>query len=205
MDALTDPQGQALCRLARASIAHALGGPPVPPLTDEFAARRGACFVTLRWAAESPVAPTDEPTDEDDLPLQGCIGSLEPHRSLAADVAENAVAAALRDPRGRRLRLPDLDRLDVEVSVLGPLVPLTARSEAEAVAALRPHDDGVVLRGHGRRGTFLPQVWSTFTDPAEFLRELKRKAGLPAHGWDASYQLYRYSVQKWRQPAPGTG
>ena len=79
---------------------------------------------------------------------------------------------------------------------------MPAASEAEAVAALRPHIDGVVLRGGGRRGTFLPQVWESFHDPAEFLLQLKRKAGLPLRGWEPSYELFRYTVQKWQSRAP---
>jgi AMMECR1 domain-containing protein len=31
--------------------------------------------------------------------LRGCIGSLQAHRSLVLDIAENAFAAAFRDPR----------------------------------------------------------------------------------------------------------
>lgn len=193
MEALTQAQGLALCRFARASIDTALGGPRQEPTLGDWAQQPGACFVTLHWATESDGAEGE---------LQGCIGSLEAHRSLAADVADNAVAAALRDSRGRKLQRSDLARLDVEVSVLSPLVRVPVVSEADAVAALRPHIDGVVLRGGGRRGTFLPQVWESFHDPAEFLLQLKRKAGLPMRGWESSYELFRYTVQKWQSRAP---
>jgi AmmeMemoRadiSam system protein A len=193
MQALTDIQGQALCRWARASIAFALGAPPAVPPPAELPGQRGASFVTLRWAR---AAGSGAETPESEL--QGCIGTLEAHRSLADDVAKNAVAAALRDPRGRPLRLADLEALDVEVSVLGPLVLLPVRSEEEALAALRP-GSGAVLRCGARRGTFLPQVWESLPEPREFLRQLKRKAGLPALGWEPSYELFGYTVQKWKQ------
>lgn len=197
-DELTDIQGLALCRWARASIAAALGGPRAL-LADGLPAHHGACFVTLRWTHVAGAPPTRlEPE------LQGCIGTLEAHRSLADDVAANAVAAALRDPRGRPLRLTDLEALDVEVSVLGPLTLLPVRSEEEAIAALRPPTDGAVLRCGARRGTFLPQVWETLPKPRDFLQHLKRKAGLPALGWDPLYQLLGYTVQKWKHPGRGS-
>lgn len=201
MEALTPAQGLALCRLARASIDAALGGPQPETVLGDWAQQRGACFVTLRWSA-SATAGADAGASDDEGELQGCIGSLEAHRSLAADVADNAVAAALRDPRGRRLQRAALAQLDVEVSVLSPLAQLPVASESEAVAALRPHIDGVVLHGGGRRGTFLPQVWESFNEPAEFLNQLKRKAGLPMRGWEPSYKLFRYTVQKWHSRAP---
>lgn len=203
MEALTESQGLDLCRFARASIGAALGGPSAesPP---EWAARPGACFVTLRWARGTATTADRHHAAAAEAELQGCIGSLEAHRSLGEDVAANAVAAALRDPRGRTLLLAHLFYLDVEVSVLSPLLHLVVAGEQAAIAALRPHTDGVLLRGAGRRGTFLPQVWESFPDPGEFLRQLKRKAGLPALGWEPSYQLFRYTVQKWHSPAPGT-
>lgn len=200
MEALSELQGFELCRWARASIGAALGGPQAEPPPREWAAHPGACFVTLRWARGAASAAERHPAAEPEL--QGCIGSLEAHRSLSEDVAANAVAAALRDPRGRTLRLTHLGHLDVEVSVLSPLTLLAVAGEPAAIAALRPHTDGVLLRGAGRRGTFLPQVWESFPDPGEFLRQLKRKAGLPALGWEPSYQLFRYTVQKWHSPAP---
>jgi AMMECR1 domain-containing protein len=32
-------------------------------------------------------------------------------------------------------------------------------------------------------------------DPSDFLRELKRKAGLPPDGWSESWELLRYTVE----------
>lgn len=54
--------------------------------------------------------------------------------------------------------------------------------------------DGVVLRGGGRRATYLPQVWESLDDKREFLTSLKSKAGL--RGWPDDAELYRYDVKK---------
>jgi len=73
------------------------------------------------------------------------------------------------------------------------------KSRAEAIAALRPGVDGVLLRYHGRRGTFLPQVWDELPERHEFYRHLLRKAGLPPELDSAELEVYRYTVDKWKQ------
>lgn len=183
---IRDIDGLRLCRHGRATIAAALGAPKPPrPSYDEIA----ATFVTL-YRGEV---------------LHGCMGSLEPRRPLADDVAHNAMAAAFIDPRATELLLADVPMLTVSVTILGPLVPidLETRDEESAIAALRPFVDGVVLTFGGRRGTFLPQVWESLPEPREFLAHLKEKAGLPMDFWHESVRLARYEVLKFEEgPAP---
>jgi len=177
-----DREGQALAAYARAAIRAALGGPEAVAPDGAWAHAPGATFVSLFHP---------------DGDLQGCIGSIEPRRGVAADVAANAVTAALDDPRALPLTLDDVDRLTVEVSLLGPLEPIACSSEEEACAALRPGVDGVVLRDGARRATFLPDVWESLPDPKQFLWHLRRKAGLPADAWFSTFTVYRYSVRRW--------
>lgn len=167
---------------ARSSVRHALGGPRVEGPRAAWAAEHGASFVTLRWA--------------EDGRLQGCIGSIEPRRPLRADVAHNAVAAALSDPRALPLRGHQVDDLDVEVSILSPLSLLAAGSELEAAAALRPRVDGVVLGWRGRRATLLPSVWDRLEDGRSFLSALRDKAGMPDRGGWEHVTLWRYTVAR---------
>lgn len=173
--------GQRLLRLARQSIHHHLGG-PLPEIPEgEGYLQKAATFVTVTKKGE----------------LHGCIGTLEPQRTLVDDVQHNAVAAAYFDPRSRPLLPSELGLIRVEVSLLGPLEPLRVRSEAEAIEKLRPHEDGVVLRDGRLRATFLPQVWEKLPDPLAFLAELKQKAGMPAQGWSPTMEVFRYSLTKW--------
>ena len=165
---------------ARACIRAALGGPKPERPTGPAMDRRAAAFVTLR-----------HPGGE----LQGCIGTIEPRGPLADAVASGARSAAFDDPRGRHLDLAAADRLFVEVSVLSPLERISFTDEASARAALRPGQDGVVLRWRGHQGTFLPQMWPRLGDAATFLDELKRKAGLPSTFWAADIELSRYTVE----------
>jgi len=138
-----------LARYARAVVREALGdAAAIPPQGGVFD-EPGASFVSLHWVGGE---------------LQGCIGSLESRRTLAADVAKNARAAALDDPRARRLSLDEADALDVEVSVLGPIEPIVAEDEDAARAQLDAGIDGVVFVWRQHRATFIPQMWDHFGD-----------------------------------------
>ncbi|MDE2118866.1 MAG: AmmeMemoRadiSam system protein A [Betaproteobacteria bacterium] len=176
-------QGKILLPIARAAIARALN---VPYTADEAApwlAEQGACFVTLTQYGE----------------LRGCIGSLQAHRPLLHDVKSNAVSAALRDPRFAPLSAAELDTTEVEISLLSPVQAMDFCNEADALAQLRPHVDGVLLEYRNYRSTYLPQVWEHFEQPQQFLNSLKLKAGLPQNFWAADVKLARYTVTKWRE------
>lgn len=175
--------GALLLRIARQAIASALGRDPAGVEDPPWLNAPGASFVTLRQRGE----------------LRGCIGTLEARRTLAEDVAANAVNAAFRDPRFAPLLESELDSTELEVSVLSPMEPLAFHDEEDALARLRPGEDGVVLEYRGQRGTFLPQVWDDLPDARRFLAHLKRKAGLPENFWSPELRLYRYTVAKYRE------
>lgn len=176
-----EPTGSALLALARASIRHALGGPKVVLPEGDVYTQRAATFVTVMFEGQ----------------VHGCIGVLEPVRPLVEDVVHNAVAAALHDPRSRPLRIDELARVQLEISVLSALDPVEVSSQEDAAHKLRPGVDGVVLRYGSARATFLPQVWEKLPNPDQFLTELRRKAGL-SH-WPAGVCVYRYTVQKYEE------
>lgn len=178
-----DALGPALVTLARRAIAEALGmAPPATPRPELAAlARPGATFVTLH----------DRHGE-----LRGCVGRLEAARPLLDDVRANALAAAFHDNRFAPLRADEWPGLQVEVSLLDAPEPLDVHSEAEALAALRPGEDGVIFEWRGQRATFLPQVWEQLPDARGFMAALKRKAGLPADFWAEDVKLSRYRVRK---------
>jgi len=179
----TDPRGAVLLAIARAAIASALGQPAQAREDADWLRQPGACFVTLTQQGE----------------LRGCIGSLQAHRPLLADVRANAVAAALHDPRFAPLTLAELADTDIEVSLLSPLQPLHFASEADALAQLRPNVDGLVFEYQGYRSTFLPQVWEQLPSAKEFMAHLKHKAGLSAGFWAPGVRLQHYTVAKFKE------
>ena len=172
----------ALLDLARASIRAGLeGGEPRVRATDYPAGLQAprASFVTLNVAAQ----------------LRGCIGTLEAHQPLVLDVAQNAFAAAFRDPRFPALGRDEFARIEIHISILSVPEPVAFASEADLLARLRPGVDGLIIEEGYRRGTFLPAVWESLPEPGEFLRQLKRKAGLPADYWSAGIRIRRYTVE----------
>ena len=132
--------------------------------------------------------------------LRGCIGSLMAHRTLLDDLLHNAAAAAFGDPRFSPLGAAELADTRVEVSLLSAPQALPPLSEPEVLSRLRPGVDGVILSDGPHRATYLPQVWAQLPDPAEFLANLKEKAGLPRGHWGPQTRLQTYTVEKWKEP-----
>lgn len=180
---MSTDRGQTLLTIARGAIATQLGLTSLPFEETEWLNEPGATFITLKHAGT----------------LRGCIGSLEAHRPLRIDVENNAQAAAFGDPRFHPVTKQEYLEIEVEVSLLSPMQPFMAASEAQALQLLRPGIDGVLLEYGQRRGTFLPQVWEQLPEPRAFLAHLKQKAGLAADFWADEIKLSRYSVTKWRE------
>lgn len=174
--------GPALLATARGAIAAHFGAGPTNVVHPAYA-NPGATFVTLTLDGQ----------------LRGCIGSLEAHRALGDDVRANAQSAAFRDPRFKPVSAEEFQRLKVEVSLLSKPSPMQFADEADALSQLRPGIDGVILVAGAARSTFLPQVWEQIPQPAQFIAQLKRKAGLPAEVWPEGIKLFRYEVQKWKE------
>lgn len=179
-------QGETLLAVARNAIATRLGEPGISHADQPWLHDPAATFVTLTQQGA----------------LRGCIGSLEPHRTLLEDVSANAVAAATRDHRFSPLQAGELGRTRIEVSLLSASSAIEFESEAHVLNQLRPGVDGLILQYGQQRGTFLPQVWDQLPQAKNFLTALKHKAGLPADFWAADLQLSRYTVQKWKEAVP---
>jgi len=131
--------------------------------------------------------------------LRGCIGHLEAIQPLVLDVSENAYAAAFRDPRFPPLARRELEDLAVEISVLTRAQPLSFTSEAELLTLIEPGRDGLILEEGAARGTFLPAVWESLPEPWDFLRHLKRKAGLSPEYWSDDIRVLRYRTESFSE------
>lgn len=127
--------------------------------------------------------------------LRGCIGSLIPHRPLILDVIENAYKAGFGDPRFDPMTKEEMDRATIDVSVLSTPRPIAFANEAELIAQVRPDKDGLILHDGQHRGLFLPSVWSGLPKAEDFIRNLKRKAGLPMDHWSDQLKVSRYTTE----------
>jgi AmmeMemoRadiSam system protein B/AmmeMemoRadiSam system protein A len=146
----------------------------------------GAAFVTLR----------------DGERLLGCIGTLEPNRPLIEDVADNAVAAAFRDPRMPALTADEFRDMSMHISVLTPAVSMAVDSLDELVLAVRPFIDGVLIEAGRHRATYLPSVWEQLPDRRDFLDHLWQKAGLRPGTWPAGLHVARYQTVEFGDEGP---
>jgi len=143
----------------------------------------------LRTADLLEVLPTEAPAElsapaaafvtlHRDGDLRGCMGTLRHDLPLWQVVVTAAIDAAARDPRFLPVAPWEVDSLVIDISVLGPPVPL------RDAGAFRPGIDGTIVERGGRRGLLLPEV---ATDQGWGLREMLGatcgKAGLPSDAW----------------------
>lgn len=174
----TEAQQRALVEIARAAVTEAIAGRrPETPRPQDLEPMPGAsgAFVTLKRDGQ----------------LRGCIGTLECRRPLVEEVARVAVSAAREDPRFDPLRPAELDDLDVEVSVLGPLEDIDPRDPG----AIEIGRHGLVVEQGHRRGLLLPQVATEWGwDREQFLSHTCAKAGLPADCWQRGAKVYRFAA-----------
>ncbi|SRR5579885_673015 len=184
----TDKDRDTLPRIARDSLTHGLyQGRALAVNVDEYGpALRAtrASFVTLTLDGQ----------------LRGCIGTLEAHRPLAADVAANAYASGFRDPRFPALSMPELPRVHIHISVLSAPVPMAIASEEDLLRQLRPGVDGLILALGQRNATFLPSVWEDLATPEIFVEHLKHKAGIGRHEDTRALKAWRYTTESIHEP-----
>ena len=179
----SDEERRWLLRLAHASIGAAVREKPLPILdtpNDHLRAARGA-FVTLHENGE----------------LRGCIGLIVAVTPLDETVREMAKAAALEDPRFDAVREDELDKLQIEISVLSPMFAIAP----EDVVVGR---HGLMVSYEGRRGILLPQVapeWGW--DRETFLAQTCRKAGLPMDQWRRGAKLEAFTAEVFGEREPG--
>jgi AmmeMemoRadiSam system protein B/AmmeMemoRadiSam system protein A len=114
--------------------------------------------------------------------LKGCIGRFSSSVPLYDAVKASALSSAFEDPRFPALTKEEYEKVDVEITVLGPMKKINDISEI----VLGKH--GIYIKKDFRSGTMLPQVatengWTV----EQFLGYTSRdKAGLGWDGWKSA-------------------
>jgi AmmeMemoRadiSam system protein A len=136
--------------------------------------RPGGVFVTLRIRTR----------------LRGCIGQLPSREPLIHAVAHCAKAAALEDPRFEPVRAEELPEIEIELSILSPLVDATPEQ-------IESGKHGISVSRGWRRGVLLPQVATQFHwDAKKFLEETCVKAELDRDAWkDPSTKIQVFTAE----------
>ena len=155
-------------RLAKATVSAAVMGTPLPKSRLRSPAK--PVFVTI----------------EVNRAVRGCRGTLLPHSATLGDEIRSAAeAAALHDPRYQPVRVPELLRMAVTVTIVDRLESITS------VDGLR-REDGLVLRSGNRTGIVLP--WEGF-DAETRLQWAYKKAGVTP---GSPVQLQRLTGERYR-------
>jgi len=175
---LTKEQRKRLLKIARKSIEDYLGKNRKikPDERDPLLLSASGVFVTLHKDGD----------------LRGCIGRLSADKPLYLGVCEMAVEAAVGDPRFAPVNLEELEKIEIEISVLSPMTRVYSADEIKLGA------HGVLVKQGFSSGVFLPQVageagWSK----EEFLSQLcSHKAGLEPDAWkDKTTELYIFTAE----------
>ncbi|MGM5484985.1 MAG: AmmeMemoRadiSam system protein A [Nanobdellota archaeon] len=181
---ISDEDKKKLLNHARASINSFFDHKEVvtPQDLDEVLSRKSGVFVTLKKNGE----------------LRGCIGYTEPFYPLMEGVKNAAHAAAFNDPRFDPVEKEELDKINIEISVLTEPELLEAENPEDYPKNIRIGTDGLILKAKdGRGGLLLPQVaeeqgW----DAKQFLEHLGKKASINKDAWkNPANDIYRFQVE----------
>ena len=178
---LSAAERRELLDLARTTIAARLSGAPPPPDPPNLPVTFSGAFVTLHVGGD----------------LRGCIGYPAADRPIADVVRQCAISAALDDPRFCPLAEDELPHVTIEISVLGPLEPVSDISEIEVGR------HGLILSSGSARGLLLPQVASEHGwTRAVFLSQTCVKAGLPPDAWRRGARITRFEADVFSEADP---
>ncbi len=183
---LNEEQKKYLLKLARDTIElYVKEGKKLEPETNDPELRKNrGVFVTLEKNGQ----------------LRGCIGHIQPIQPLYLNVRDNAINAAVHDPRFRPVKIDELAKIDIEVSVLTTPELIKANSPEEYLEKIQPGIDGIIIDYKGSGATYLPQVWEMIPDKGEFLSHLCEKAFLPGDCWkEKEIKIYRYRVVAFKE------
>jgi len=124
--------------------------------------------------------------------LRGCIGNMVGHGPLYQTVADMAIEAATGDPRFSSLSPEELNKINIEISVLSSMKKVSDHNEVKIPG------HGVLIRCPSGSGVYLPQVATECRwNKEEFLTSLcAHKAGLRPDAWkDPSTEIYVFNAE----------
>jgi AmmeMemoRadiSam system protein A len=175
---LTKNQKNSLLKIARDAIETNLAGKlfKAPESRDPLFKEKRGVFVTLKKNGK----------------LRGCIGYIQPIKSLVDAVSGMAVQSATEDPRFSPVSSAELKNIVIEISVL--TVPERINNAEQIVLG----KDGVIVKKGYLQGVFLPQVAiETNWNLEEFMNNLcMYKAGLPKDAWkNPNTEIYTFQTE----------
>ncbi|PLX69180.1 MAG: AmmeMemoRadiSam system protein A [Denitrovibrio sp.] len=121
--------------------------------------------------------------------LRGCIGNFRDDINVVKNVSEMASQAAFADPRFGPVSKDELGMVDIEISVLSPMI----KTSAEDIKIGR---DGIYIVKGLDRGVLLPQVATENKwDRVTFLEQTCIKAGLHPNAYtEPDTEIFRFEA-----------
>ncbi|MBT7903651.1 TIGR00296 family protein [Candidatus Woesearchaeota archaeon] len=185
---LSKAEGQELIKSARSAIFFELNStdPYLKVYETKFEEKQGL-FVTLNKNNE----------------LRGCIGFPQPILPLNQAIIEAATAAAFEDPRFPPVTKEELDKIQIELSVLSVPELIKVNSPEEYLDKINIGIDGLIIHAQFTSGLLLPQVFTEHNcSPLQALQMLCQKAGLGINSWkdqwnkeEESIQIFKFQAQ----------
>ncbi len=137
-----------------------------------------------------------------DHELRGCIGFPYPIKRLDEAIIESAISAATEDPRFSPVKIDEMDRITVEVTILTPPEKIEAKP-LEIPKHIEIGKHGLMVKYGIYSGLLLPQVAVEYGfDQEEFLSQTCMKAGLPPDCWLSGAEVYRFEGQIFKEEKP---
>lgn len=134
-----------------------------------------------------------------DNKTRGAVGNLPGRQPLVADINQNAYDAAFEDPRFPPVTREEIRQIIIEITVLTHPQIIVVDNEQQLLDSIHPGEEGLLLSEGVHQSHLMPSDWRRFPDPATFVGELKRKAGLPQDYWSDTLHISRFDTISFRE------
>ncbi|MBX7075725.1 MAG: TIGR00296 family protein [Methanobacteriaceae archaeon] len=134
--------------------------------------------------------------------LRGCIGYPEPVKPLVQALIDVAISAAIADPRFPSLKNEELEKINLEITVLTKPEIIKVNDNSEYLNNITLGVDGLIVKQGFNSGLLLPQVPIEHNmDKEEFLSHTCLKAGLYPDTWkrDSNIEIYKFQGQIFKE------
>jgi len=163
-------------QLARQSIIYYLKNKKRLSLPDnlppELTEKRAGVFVSLKKNGK----------------LRGCIGTFLPTQdNIALEIIENAISAAVHDPRFSPVTLDEVEKLTISVDIL------STPEEVKDISELDPKKYGIIVSHGYKKGLLLPDLEGVDTVEQQ-IDIARQKAGIY---FNEDFKIERFEVKRY--------
>ncbi len=183
-------QGEKLVKIARKAISYYLAtGKKLNEKTEiKNLNQKAGVFVTLK-------------TEKNEL--RGCMGYPFATEELWKAVIDCAINSGFKDPRFDDIKVKELEKIKISVSVLSPMKEIKGKPE-DIINKIEIGKTGIFLKSGIYSGLLLPSVAEEFKmNELEFMEATAEKAGLPKYSWkQEKVQKFFFNAKVFEEKEP---